>query len=393
MRYIKQIPSGSYMIQKNINGTCISYGSFKTLAEAKKHRDLCIQNNWDEKLKIRGNNMLESKYKKYLSDNDLKLLKLFQTERGLNQRTMYGYYTALGLYVHYCNMHLQELLDEADQEEEDGVRWKKSKLKQKLLGFRSYLIEEYTHGTVKVHFGRIKTFYNHFEIDMGYIPKINIKSVRKNEPIRFDDLLSKEELQGIVDEADPLIEAIVLFGVSSGCARAEMLSITLDDFIESTKDYHNGGSIQEILVTLLARNDVVPTFKIRRVKTNKYYYTFCSPEAVRSICNYLIISQRKFKGHNEDKLFKINRDYLNTGFKEINDKLGLGEVNGYKRLRSHMLRKFNASHLYDDGMSMEDVDAIQGRAKDETHNAYFKDNPIKLKEKYIEHLDAVTVKT
>lgn len=337
------------------------------------------------------NNMIESKFKKYLSSNDLNLLDTFQSERGLNQKTMYGYYSAMGLYVKYCNMHLQELLNEADNEEEAGVQWKKSKLKQKLLGFRSYLLENYLYGTVKVHFGRIKTFYNHFEIDMGYIPKINTKSVRKNEPIRFDDLLTKEELQAIIMEADPLIKAVVLFGASSGCARQEILNITLEDFIEATKDYHNGGTIQEVLVTLLARDDVVPTFKIRRQKTNKYYYTFCSPEAVRSICNYLIISQRKFKGYNEHKLFKTNRDQLNYGFKQLNDKLNLGEVNGYRRLRSHMLRKFNASYLYDDGMSMEDIDAIQGRSKDATHNAYFKDNPIKLKEKYIQHLSAVTI--
>lgn len=337
--------------------------------------------------------MIESKHKKYLSSNDLELLETFQMERGLNQRTMYGYYNAIGLYVHYCNMHLKELLYEADFEEESGVRWKKSKLKQKLLGFRSYLLREYVHGTVKVHFGRVKTFYNHFEIDMGYIPKINIKSVKKNEPIRFDDLLTKEELQEVIEKADPLMEAVILFGCSSGCARQEILNITLDDFIEATSDYHNGGTIQEIIVTLLARDDIVPTFKIRRQKTNKYYYTFCSPEAVRSICNYLIISQRKFKGYNEDKLFKTNRDALNAGYKLLNDTLKLGEVNGYRRLRSHMLRKFNASYLYDDGMSMEDIDAIQGRAKDATHNAYFKDNPIKLKEKYVEHLNVLTIKT
>lgn len=334
---------------------------------------------------------MESEYKKYLSSEDMSLLKTFQKDRGISQRTMYGYYNAMGLYVGYCNMHLQELLNEADEEEDGGVRWKRSKLKEKLLGFRSHLIENYTHGTVKVHFGRVRTFYNHFEIDMGYIPKINIKSVKKNEPLRFDDLLTKEELKNILDKANPIMKAIILFGASSGCARQEVLNITMDDFIQATSDYHNGGTIQEILVTLLARDDVVPTFKIRRQKTNKYYYTFCSPEAVRNICNYLIISQRKFKGCNEHKLFKTNKDSLNGMYKELNDNLNLGEVNGYRRLRSHMLRKFNASYLYDDGMSMEDIDALQGRAKDETHNAYFKDNPLKLKEKYIEHLGAVTI--
>lgn len=335
--------------------------------------------------------MVEQKYVEFLNEEDYNLLSLFQDERGISKRTMYGYYTALGLYVSYCNMHLQELLDEADREEEEGVRWKKSKLKQKLLGYRSYLLKEYLHGTVKVHFGRVKTFYNHFEIDMGYIPKINIKSAKKNEPIRFDDLLTKEELKTLCDNSSPLIKAVILFMVSSGCARKEMMNITIQDFIDATRDYHNGGTIQEVIVDLLAHGDVVPTFKIRRQKTNKYYYTFCSPEAVVSICNYLIVAARRYKDYNDEPLFKTNHDYLNRDFKGLNDKLNLGKVSGYNKVRSHMFRKYNASNLYDDGMSIEDIDSIQGRSKDNTHQAYFKDNPLKLKEKYLEHIEAVTI--
>ena len=335
--------------------------------------------------------MVEPEYAQLLNDNDYDLLNKFQMERGLTKRTMSGYYTALGLYVKYTGMHLQELLDEADFEEENGVRWKKSKLKEKLLGFRSDLMIDYLHGTVKVHFGRVKTFYNHFEIDMGYIPKINIKSVNVNEPLRFDDLLTKDEMKNVCDKASPLTKAVILFEVSSGCARQEMMNITIQDFIEATSEYHNNGTIQEIIVDLIHRDDVVPIFKIRRQKTNKYYYTFCSPEAVRYICNYLITSARHFKDYSNEKLFKTNRDYLNRDFKEINTKLKLGKAGGYNKVRSHMFRKFNASNLYDDGMSIEDIDAIQGRAKDNTRQAYFKDNPLKLREKYIKHLNAVTI--
>ena len=35
------------------------------------------------------------------------------------------------------------------------------------------------------------------------------------------------------------------------------------------------------------RNDVVPTFYLKRIKTDKFYYTFCSPEASRYIVTYL----------------------------------------------------------------------------------------------------------
>ena len=42
-------------------------------------------------------------------------------------------------------------------------------------------------------------------------------------------------------------------------------------------------------------------------------------------------------------------------------------------------------------MSLDEIDALQGRRKDTTHTAYFMENPSKLKEKYIEHLDCLTI--
>ena len=59
--------------------------------------------------------MVEQKYVEFLNEEDYNLLSLFQDERGISKRTMYGYYTALGLYVSYCNMHLQEQFVNADE--------------------------------------------------------------------------------------------------------------------------------------------------------------------------------------------------------------------------------------------------------------------------------------
>ena len=70
-------------------------------------------------------------------------------------------------------------------------------------------------------------------------------------------------------------------------------------------------------------------------------------------------------------------------------KVNAGQVADMNRIRSHMLRKFHASRLYNDGLSIDKIDALQGRAKDNTHNAYFKESSEALKELYIEHLDAI----
>ena len=80
-------------------------------------------------------------------------------------------------------------------------------------------------------------------------------------------------------------------------------------------------------------------------------------------------------------------------FAKINKELNLGNIgdNDYGRFRSHMLRKFHASVLYNDGMSLDKVNDLQGKAKNKTDSAYFMTNPEDLKNEYIEHLSAVTI--
>lgn len=64
-------------------------------------------------------------------------------------------------------------------------------------------------------------------------------------------------------------------------------------------------------------------------------------------------------------MFKINLDYLNNNFVKINNELALGKVGKYNKFRSHMLRKFHASALYnaENGLSLEEIDSLQGRKK------------------------------
>lgn len=321
---------------------------------------------------------------------DIEIMHNFFNERCINKRTQYGYHSSFSLYIQYTGLHLQDLLFEADTEEELGVRWKKSKLKEKLIGFRRWLQERYKYSTIKVLFNRIKTFYNHYEIEIGFIPQLNQKSVIKSEPITYDDIPNKKMLTECCKHATPLMKALILFMTSSGCARRETLNLTIDDFIEATKEYHTTNTINEILTELIVQDNVIPTFKIRRQKTNKYYYTFCTPEATKSICAYLLSSGRRFdKGHNHHLLFKTNLDTLNQEFQELNEICNAGQVADMNRIRSHMLRKFHASRLYNNGMSIDKIDALQGRAKDNTHKAYFKESPEKLRELYIRHMDSV----
>lgn len=299
------------------------------------------------------------------------------------------YRYATNVYCKQQQSTLPELLLEADTEEEQGVRWKDRTLKKRLLNFRQYLITNYTKNTVHSYFNAIQSIYKYYEIEIGTLPSLNTKTLNIPEPINYTDLPTKDIIKKSLNIADILMKAIILFMSSSGCAKRETLNLTIQDFIDATKDYHKKNNIYEIIPILQDRDDVIPTFRLKRQKTNKYYYTFCSPEAVTAILNYLITVEIELKP--TDNLFKIHSDYLTTSFMNLNKKLHLGKKGSYNRLRSHMLRKFHASQLYNSGLSLEEVDALQGRRKDSTHRAYFMEDPQKLREKYIEHLDCLTI--
>ena len=43
------------------------------------------------------------------------------------------------------------------------------------------------------------------------------------------------------------------------------------------------------------------------------------------------------------------------------------------------------------GLSLDEIDALQGRRKDSTHSSYFMENPYILKRKYINSLDSINI--
>lgn len=321
--------------------------------------------------------------------NDEELLEYLQKTRNISDNTLTSYRTYIKEYSKVNNgMYMVNLIKEAEQEEEDGIRWKHRKIKQRLLEYRAYLYDTHAYSTAKSRFGKILTVYRHFDIEIHKLPPINTRN-DTTEHISFKDLPDKDIINEAINISNPLMKAIILFISSSGCARAETLSLTINDFIQATSEYHNNTNIYEVLNQIKDRDDIIPMFKLKRIKTNKYYFTFCSPEASSSICNYLLSLNKKIRP--DDQLFQISGQQFILSFKRINEKLNLAKVGKNNRFRSHMLRKFHSSMLFDDGLSEEIIDSLQGRGKDSTHRSYFMDNPLRLRERYIEHMNAITI--
>ena len=323
-------------------------------------------------------------------------LELFFVERNLSKATIKQYKTAWKQYCQ-CNdgMTIEELLQEADSEEEQGIRMKRRTLKTRLTNFRTCLIEQgNSKNSIINKMNQVKSVYRHYEIEIPQLPYLSDKNLRKEVPITYDDLPTKSIIREALDFGTQLTRSFILLQVSSGMGRAECLSLTVCDFLNATGFYDESKSIREMLVEMYRADTlIIPTFKLKRQKVNEYYYTFATHECTMEIIKYLL--NRKDPLKLESKLFKVGANYINELYADINDVLGLGKVGdtGYNRFRTHMLRKFNATALTtgENALSEEEVDFLQGRSRGRIRETYMKKNPLLLKEKYIKAMDNVLI--
>ena len=323
--------------------------------------------------------------------NDEALLDEIHEVNNHSKATREAYKKAVKIYTSFTEKSLYELITEAEEEENQRVKWKLCSVRRRLISYRKYLLDKYAYNSFRTFFSPIVNIYKYYDIEIYDLPRLNHKSIKKSKPLNFRDLPDKEVIRQAINISSPLIKAVILFMCSSGCAVQETVNLTVGDYLKSLSDYTDKTNVFEAINDIKDRKDIVPTWEIWRQKTNKYYTTYSSPESVTAINSYLISRVDDFT--NDSKLFKYNKNYIQVRFIRINNELNLGKVgdNGYNRFRTHMLRKFHASALYNDGMSLDNVNDLQGKAKNKTDQPYFMVNPEDLKYEYIQHLHAVTI--
>ena len=203
-----------------------------------------------------------------LNPKDEELLQTLCLERNIMHSTMVRYRTIIHFYTESQGLPLYELIQEAEKEEDEGIRLKNRTIKKRLINHRNYLINErnYSLITVQKTMTGLRTIYNHYEIELPKLPQLNNKNVKKYETIYYNDLPTKELIQKAVNHSKPLMKAIILFITSSGCARAETCSISIQNFITATSEYHNSNNIYDVIDELKEKEDIIPIFHIKRLK-------------------------------------------------------------------------------------------------------------------------------
>lgn len=318
----------------------------------------------------------------------------FCKERNIKKETIKSYKTTINRYTEYYEMSIDELLNEAIDEENDiNIKKRARSIKTRLSQFRMYLVNETNlkKTTIQTHMQNIKTFYNHFDVELPKLPPLQMEDELETT---YFDLPTKKQIGMAVDIAGKKIASLILFIASSGTGRTECANMTIHDFIEGCAGYYKSETLPEILEELYGSVEpIVPTLYLYRQKTKKNYYTFCTPEASHAIVEWLLLRLEICEATGEeltfeDKLWDLSTRQITYHFTNINDELEFGFRGSYRFLRPHSLRKFHASNI---GLSDETIDLLQGRSKDVVHATYIKTNPEKLKQIYMNVMDNVTI--
>ena len=323
-------------------------------------------------------------------ENSKELLNKFFQERNIKTSTQKGYIASMGRWFNYVDYNdLQENIDTYIKEEDNRIPTRDRRIKKEMLGFREHLINDKSiksAKSVRSYFSKVGTVFRHFGLEIPLLPQVKMD---KGYVSNYNDLPTHEMLRNACEQSPVDLKAIILFMSSSGSAKAETLSITVGMFLEGCSDYleeiPTEQNIPETIKALSDKHDIVPLIYLRRIKTDKWYYTCCSPEA-----SYIIIESLKIRKNLQwnDKLFDYTPSLILTKFQEINDNNNWGYVGAYRRFRSHALRKFMASNI---GLPRDQVDSFQGRAKDMIQEAYFKQDPQSLKKIYMNNMNRIMI--
>lgn len=338
---------------------------------------------------------------------EIKNSKVFQDfieERKLtNESTIGGYLTSLTGYCDYHGMSIEELVEEAEQEEDNGIRLKKRKIKKRLIEYRNYLYDKkYSNKTIKSKMSDIIFFFDRCEIE---IPKLGRKeNVPYDRSISFDEVPKKEHVKKAIETTTSIKNrALYLFCMSSCSGSAEAREFTIEEYIRGVKGIPDNIDITDINIEEVLdevekdlneslenpqeqNESIVPVFHFVRKKKKRDYFTCITPEANQYIINYLKTREGLTL---EDKVFDYSRKSLIRAFQSVNDKNNWGWINRDRQrfFTSHQLRRLGANLIEDEKL----VNQISGRKFDETTEAYFKRDKTKIRKEYFKWLDELTI--
>jgi len=302
-------------------------------------------------------------------------------------------------YSEFTQMTPAELLAEAKNEVKAGTLMDERDILLHFIEFRQHLQQKKLAPiTIRNRLVGVRSFYTSLHIEVPKLPRLGkAKPLKKNKAIP-----TKKDIQDVLKLCDPLEKALVLVGVSSGLAAAEITNLRIKDFINKYDDTK------------------VTTLSLRREKVELDFITFLSPEATEAVQDYLSFRSRTSKiateyrnnqlekqkirsdegylfvcrnvtdeylMNHDEELRKINDNTLMHLYRRLAEKAQKTTPSGtWNVIRSHNMRKYFNSTLKNAGCSNTDVELWMGHTIGDTQEAYYEPNAESLKERYIQYM-------
>jgi len=330
-------------------------------------------------------------------------VKDFIRSRKIRESTKKAYLMRINQYCKFTGKTPTQLIDEAEDEQDQGIKTRKRKIKAYILDYIEELKNnDKSDNTITANIETIFGFYRSFDIDT---PRLrNIISHNHNNP-SFDELPELKHIKLVLKSCSIRDRAIILLHLSSGMGASEVRNLTLKDFITAIEEYldlddRNKNNMFKVAVNLKDKKEIVGTWKIRRYKTKMPYITFNSPESTIAIVDYIFYRYKMNKPMKniDDPLFttkdnaKITSGSHQKLFMRLNDRVGFGLRTKKRRLfTSHMLRKLFTTSLYKAGVDKLAIDWMLGHKINPVTEAYFKTNKEDLKKNYMKAMHHLTI--
>lgn len=279
------------------------------------------------------------------------------------------YRTVLSTIYELTGLTPSELIKEAKHEEKPYIENNQAvfldiddrKVKKYLYQYYGYLkTQNISDITIDSYLKTLRSFYNEYEIDL---PK-NIEIETITELIQEDEKITKKKIRLALETTNNFRnKAIILLMASSGIRSGDIRNFKVSDFINATKEYHNG-SIENLLES---KEDIIPTWYFVPKKTRKkgnICVTFNTPEASKYIIQYL---RKRNNLTPDDYLFeakgkKMGKWGLIELFRKINDKTFGRTKKGKRYFKAHSLRKFFITKCSHNSGDLRKIALVSGHA-------------------------------
>ena len=189
---------------------------------------------------------------------------------------------------------------------------------------------------------------------------------------------------------------MILFLASSGIKVEIWENLTIDDFVEATKNYHDSGTIHELLEKKRI-NNIIPTGYFIPSKTKKIgniCVTFNTSECTEYIITYL---RTRNNLDNSNYLFdawqhKISQAGVLDIFQRLNDKVFFRTQDDRRFFHAHALRKFFISTCNHNTSDLTKVNLLSGHSsRSRVHDTYNKVNTEVMKRFYTQLIPRLSI--